>query len=371
MSDPLDAIEAKISSASRPNGEDKSKPAIELLGFRDMLVPNLTTKGLVKGIIDRETIVLIYGEPACGKTFLALDLGLSIAAGRDWFDRRTKQGRVVYVAAEAGTSIRNRVAAWAGENWDETSEIDFQAVVSPVDLCDPKVGDAGRLASAIGHKNADVVIVDTVSRAMAGGDENSPADMGLFVQTLDRLRAYLGCTVIAIHHIGKDASRGARGHSLLRCAVDTEISVERCDDQVSVATVTKQRDGPAGMEIAFRLPPVELGLDQDGTPVTSCVVDAADYIPAPKAKELKGQAKDALDILVRLVAEKGEPTEFGYRAVRLEAWQDAMKQSALFGEGAQFRNAWMRARGKLGDDGHVMFGEGYAWPTNQSNQLML
>jgi hypothetical protein len=192
--------------------------------------------------------------------------------------------------------------------------------------------------------------------------------MGAFVHVLDKLRDYLGCAVVAVHHIGKDASRGARGHSLLLCAVDTEVMVEKFD-QVSVATVTKQRDGPSGVEIAFRLDVVELGQDQDGDPVTSCVVETADYVPGPKAKELKGQGKAALDVLNQIVAEKGELTDQGFRAVRVEAWREAMERSALFGEGANFRNAWMRARDRLGDDEHVAFRDGYVWLTRQQEEM--
>ncbi len=151
------AIDAKL-VAARPNGEDRSEP--KLLSFGEMLEPDLSRKGLVKGIIDGRTIVLTHGE----------------------------------LAAEAGPSIGNRVAAWARERWDERNAIDFAAVVSPVDLCHLKDKEnlkrLGQLVAAIG--TADVVIIDTVSRALAGGDENSPDNMGVFVSALDRLRARLG-----------------------------------------------------------------------------------------------------------------------------------------------------------------------------------
>jgi hypothetical protein len=207
-----------------------------------------------------------------------------------------------------------------------------------------------------------------------GGDENSPADMGSFVNILDKMRAHLGCAVVAIHHIGKDASRGARGHSLLRCAVDTEIAVEKRDERVSVATVTKQRDMPGGAEIAFQLRQVALGVDQDGDPVTSCVVDPADYLPEKKSNAPTGQAKQALDVLNQVVAEKGTTVPFGdlaLRAVKVEEWREAMERSARFGDGARFRNAWMRAQGKLGEDGHVGFSEGYVWPAQPMDVVLL
>jgi hypothetical protein len=75
----------------------------------------------------------------------------------------------------------------------------------------------------------------------------------------------------------------------------------------------------------------------------------------------------ALDVLKAVVAEKGAPVQFGdlrVRGVKVEEWRAAMERNALFGEGAQFRNAWMRARSRLGDDGHVEFGEGYVCLAN-------
>ena len=235
---------------------------IEILAFADMLDPDLTDRSLVTGLLERETVVLIYGESGCGKTFLTLDLALHIAAGWGWFGMKVPLPcKVVYVAAEAGRSIKKRVAAWAGEyGLDVDAVVEFRAVVSPVDLCHSKTWDLDRLIEVIGQ--ADVVIIDTVSRALAGGNENAPDDMGAFVTALDAMRERLGCTVVAVHHVGKDASRGSLGHSALHCAVDTEVEVEKRDD-VSVATVKKQRDGPDGQEYAFRLKPVILGMDQN------------------------------------------------------------------------------------------------------------
>ena len=192
-----------------------------------MLESELKTKSMVKSQLDSTAIALIFGESGCGKTFFALDLALHIAGGLEWFGRRVTKGRVVYVATEAGRSIRNRVAAFAQEKASDQTEFDFVAVVSPIDLCHlgGKEDDVDRLIAAVG--SADLIVIDTVGRALAGGNENGPDDMGSFVTAIDRLREKLNCAVIAVHHVGKNASLGGRGHSLLHCAVDTEIRIER------------------------------------------------------------------------------------------------------------------------------------------------
>lgn len=348
---------------ARANGHNP----LEILSFADLQEPNLNTRSLVKGLLENTAIALIYGESGSGKTFLALDLALHIASGREWFGLAVTKGRVVYVAAEAGRSIRNRVAAFALQECGDQTEVDFAAVVSPVDLCHlGKSDDMARLIATIG--NAKVVVIDTVSRALAGGNENAPDDMGAFVTAMDHIRDKLGCAVIAVHHVGKDPSRGGRGHSLLHCAVDTEIEVERRDGGVSVATLTKQRDGPGGKQIAFKLIPVQLGRDQDNDPVTSCVVKASDWVPPPKAKIPTGQAKEALAVLNQAIAKSEEKVRAGdieVRAVTVDNWHENLEKSGLFGEGANFRVAWGRVRRSLSADGHVFIKDGFVWPARE------
>jgi hypothetical protein len=177
----LAAVEDEPEPATNGKSDPGTKNEVKLVPFRDLLAPDLMTKGLIKGLIDMDALAMVFGEPGCGKTFFAIDLALSVAEGRPFFGLKTKKARVVYIAAEAGKAIRNRVAAWATERWDEESDVDFQAIVTPVNLCDGKYRDARRIVEVVGDDNADLVIIDTVSRAMAGGDENSPEDMGTFI----------------------------------------------------------------------------------------------------------------------------------------------------------------------------------------------
>lgn len=99
--------------------------------------------------------------------------------------------------------------------------------------------------------------------------------MGAFVRNIDVIRAATEAHVMVIHHSGKDQARGARGHSLLRAATDTEIEVkriERDDGPVGgVLTVTKQRDMEGEFRRAFTLRSVPLGFGRNGKPVTSAI----------------------------------------------------------------------------------------------------
>ena len=101
----------------------------------------------------------------------------------------------------------------------------FAAIVSPVDLCTDDA-DLNKLITTIIACRlgmpVGLIVIDTLSRVMAGGNENAPEDMGALVRNIDRLRDETGGAVLLVHHSGKDLSRGARGHSLLRAATDTE-----------------------------------------------------------------------------------------------------------------------------------------------------
>ncbi|MGB1566484.1 MAG: AAA family ATPase, partial [Paracoccaceae bacterium] len=131
-----------------------------------------------------------------------------------------------------------------------------------------------------------LIVIDTLSRALAGGDENSSTDLGRMVKVSDAVVEQSGAHVSMVHHSGKDQSRGARGHSLLRASVSTEIELTKMDG-VSFATATKQRDQEPAEPFAFVLESMELGQDQDGDAVTTAVVRAASEEDAKEAKQKK------------------------------------------------------------------------------------
>jgi hypothetical protein len=290
------------------NGRDQGWREIELIDFADMHA-RLDTRPLIKGILEHEQISVTIGDPGSGKTFLNLDRDLHIALGRDWFEHPVQQGGVVYIAAEAGVSIFNRVVAFR-QHHGTSENVPFKAIITAIDLCHPD-GDLNRLIDLIGTAQFSVplalVEIDTISRAMFGGDENSSADMGALLRSLDALRDQLHCHVSAIHHFGKDSGRGPRGHSLLKAGVDTVVEIERNETtRVSSLKVVKQRDGEAGTHFAFRLHPVELGYDRAGDPVTSCIVMSADKTDAQKPLRLSPAQSRALDLLRDAINRHGE-----------------------------------------------------------------
>lgn len=280
----------------------------------------------MSGLLGNGTASVIYGEPNCGKTFFALELGLSVARGAPFFGREVMQGGVIYCALEGGYGAKNRIAAYVqhhGISKEDSARIPFGIVTSTLNLMDPE-GDVRSMIHAI-LDAADridepvrMVIVDTLSRAMPGGNENSPEDMTALVSNVDFIRQETQAHVMLIHHCGKDTAKGMRGHSSLRGAIDTEIEVSKQANgtgSMSIATVSKQRDLEVAGEFTFKLYPVELGKNDRGDPVTSCIVE--EYTPDPDVPAAKDKRKTidklrpsahlALRCLQNVLAANGEP----------------------------------------------------------------
>lgn len=264
------------------------------------LTPTLDDHSIVQQLLGKESLVAVYGPSNSGKSALTLDLAASVAMGSAFRGLRVKQSAVLYVCAEGAHGMKNRVFALK-----QTGRLSPNAalgvVPDSVDLCSSPV-DTSRIVTAClalqvktGHP-VRLIVIDTLARVMAGGDENSGADMGRLIANADSIKAQTDATVLLIHHSGKDGSKGARGHSSFRAALDTEISVEGANNP-RVVTVTKQRDLAPLEPFSFNLTPVTLGNNSYGEPVTAVVVEHSD---APTPKRLSGLGKNQSAALAAL-----------------------------------------------------------------------
>ena len=241
----------------------------------------------IKGMIPKASLIEIYGAPGCGKTFAALDIGMSIARGLPLFcDKKVRQGRVVYICAEAPSGFRNRILAYALHHNIPLTDISYFQIISDApDFLRPEKGHAKAVAVRIGR--ADIIFVDTLARTMPGGEESGSRDMGMVIAACQELHELTGATIVLIHHSGKNQDNGARGWSGLLGAVDAEIKVEKINNDHQL-TITKQKDGEAGAKFGFALNPVSLGTDEDGDPITSCVFEPSNVLISTKKQETFG-----------------------------------------------------------------------------------
>ena len=177
---------------------------------------------LIDETIQADGLTVIYGAPKSFKTFVALDMAMHLANGINWRGLETKPATVLYVCAEGAPGVGPRVRAWCNRHGGNIDRIGWVTVAPNLFAADGDTWHVGELAAEIG---AGLVIIDTLARAMPGGDENSAKDIGYVIANFDSIREQAGCALIAVHHTGKDAARGMRGSSSLQGAVDTSLEV--------------------------------------------------------------------------------------------------------------------------------------------------
>lgn len=256
-----------------------TEPRFKLLNGGDLRALTRLT-WCVRGVLPAVGLAAVYGPSGSGKTFLGLDMAAAIALGRTWFGHAVKPTPVVYVVLEGEAGFIQRVAAWESNNERELPD-NLHVVLQPFKLTAAQ--DVRDLAAVV--PVGAVVILDTLNRAAPTADENSSKDMGSILEGTNRLQRLTQGLVVFVHHPGKAASKGMRGHSSLFAAMDAVVEVS-CKGGRREWKVAKSKDGPDGDSHSFTLKEVALGIDEDGEAMTSCVVEPEDT-PAESVRGFK------------------------------------------------------------------------------------
>lgn len=234
----------------------------------------------INKILPKRGFGVLYGASGSFKSFIALDLALSIAHGAPWRGLPVEQAPAVYIAGEGAYGVGSRVLAWEQHRKGESLSAGFWLAPVAANLLDPAfvrlVADRLKALPA----PPELILVDTLARSFGAGNENDARDMNMFVAACDYLGAELKAFVLAVHHTGKDSERGARGSSVLKAACDLEISVtRRGESDLADFRITKMKEGEDGFELALEVKRVEVVLPATGEVATSRIPVA---IEAPK-----------------------------------------------------------------------------------------
>lgn len=306
--------------------------------FEDLTVEQLARPALVKGLLPQTCLAMLYGPAHSGKSFLALHLALSVGRGQSFLGRKARLGHVVYIASENPGSVLFRLAGIRHHQKIDRAEI--TVIDGALRLLDRKlVGDLIRQLREIRKISGSLaaVVIDTVAQAMPGEDENASAAMGGFVEACQRIQRELDTCVLVVHHSGKDVKKGPRGHSLLHAAVDVELQIQVTpNDLRGMVTVTKSRDGEVGRPVAFQLVQIEIGRDEDGEAITTCMVEPSSASASSGGKQegrkrLGKNQKIALEALRDAQEQHGMQhgeAATGSRAVTKEDWRRAFTERA-------------------------------------------
>jgi putative DNA primase/helicase len=303
----FDVLADLLESAKEPA---KPEPRYKLLTAAEM-VAQPPHPHIIKRTIPAGSVGAFVGATGSAKSFLVLHALNAIAEGEPWFELRTMPRVVLYIGLEGAAGIANRVRALRATGHDCEN---LRFMVTALDIRDKD--DRSDLIETIraSGTNPAVIAIDTLARSSPGADENSGQDMGQIIAALSEVQHQLGATVIAVHHTGKDSTKGPRGHSSLLAALDFAIEVRR-DGDVREWQLIKAKDAADGEIHPFSLRVVGLGEDEDGDEITSCVVHELDADDTPQQR--------------RPVAPSGGNQRLAWLAVT-----DLIKASQEFGKGA-------------------------------------
>ncbi len=369
MGHDLSAIAAQVRAraaqeeAEYGTGEDEhgnvNPRGLRLIPLDELLAEPRPTDWLIRPHLERGCLACLFGASGTMKSFIAIDMGLSIAAGLPWHGCRIKQGPVVYVAGEGFGGLAKRIQVWTRQH-DVPHTIPFHVSERAVAVLDPdSLAEAEEAIDALagGIGNPALVIVDTVARNFGPGDENSTRDMSAFVAGLDAIKSRYGCTVLAVHHTGLTAHERGRGSYALHAGLDYEFRLEAQGD-IRILSATKVKDHEPPVDVAFMPEIVSTGWvePETGADITSVVLNRTD-LPGKKERALAGAKRIALEALRACIDENGQAHIKDWRA---EAYGRGITPSE---EADAKKKAFRRAVDQLHDMGLVETASDFWWPS--------
>lgn len=281
---------------------------------------------LIRDLLPANGIGLLIGASGGGKTFLTLYLLAMISQGRDFLGMSSRKTPVIYLGLEGGSGIKNRMLA-IQKYYNLTPDSNFSFVLeSGFNLANESscIEFAQDAVKKIGK--GCVICIDTLNQASAGTDENSGKDMGLIIQGLQTIQAITGGLVLAVHHLGKDRSKGARGHSSLYAACDVVLAATKSSTGEEGWLSTSAQNGGKSKDALpvskpYKLSQVELDTKTpEGHIVASAVAILG--VGGAKGNGLTGRAKEAENAYIKCLNNgKGEFTSGKFLGISQTDWK--------------------------------------------------
>jgi putative DNA primase/helicase len=287
---------------------------------------------IIQDLLTAEKVSVVYGASNSGKTFWVISMAAAIVENKPFHGRLVDGGAVVYIAAESPGGVKDRMKAYRKHFGSQLNNLymvsvplnfhdDPSAAVKMVTLCNEIESQSGQ--------SVRLVIGDTLARMSAGANENSGEDMGPVMAQFDIVTRETGAAVLVIHHSGKDQAKGSRGWSGIQAHIDTEFEV--IDDKgVKSATVTKQRDGPKGFSLYFKLHVIEVGIGKFGDMKTTCVAipdeETQKNDPNKKPDKESIKMKEEKDLFEAAWIASGCEMEDGFPFFTVSSFREYLRQ---------------------------------------------
>lgn len=302
----------QIIAAAMPSAPVQAAGRFRFLDIDD--IENLSPpEWLIDNIITVNGLSVLWGKSGDMKSFVALDMALCIATGRDWHGITTKPGLAIYVAAEGSYGLARRAVGWRRTRGRDLPKPQFKIVPHTISMVS---GDADQLIQQIMElpTKTTFIVIDTLARTFGAGDENKQADMNAYVSATDRLREATGAHVMIVHHTGVHADKRERGSNVLRGAADTMMKVQRTGERLAIINAApegKQKDAEEFKTIRLRAAKATFQTNETEQSTLILNLDEDQSEPKPKASE-EGESKLGKNqaAVLKLLAEASRPMAF-------------------------------------------------------------
>lgn len=335
------------------------------LSIGDLYSMTGPTDWLVKPYLDKGSLAMVFGQSGTLKSFVAIDIGLSIATGSDWHGNPVGQGTVFYICGEGLNGIARRLRAWELHNGISLDHVSFFVSSRSAQFLDE--ASAMEVVTAVDelcdqHGKPVFVIIDTLNRNFGPGDESNTADMTSFVHVIDKcLRIPYGCTALIIHHTGHNEQHRARGAYALHAALDWEYQANR-DSKILELKNIKSKDFENLPPICLKSEIITLDWkEDDGEAMTSLILRSTTE-PFRKKGSLTGANKIAYDSLLEGIKDNGG------ESIHVETWRAAAYQANISesNKADSKQKAFKRAQEYLQREGMIETKNDYWKPTQDT-----
>jgi hypothetical protein len=247
------------------------------------------SRWLVEGLWGGRSVGVIGGAPKSAKTWLGLDLALSVATGTACLGQYAvpEPGPVlVYLAEDALPVVRQRVAGMARHRGIDLAGIEMHVITAPVLRLD-RDPDRTRLWETTRRLRPRLLVLDPLVR-LHGIDENHAGEVAQLLAYFRGLQRQLDVAVLLVHHPRKSAAGGAAGQGLrgsgdIHAFGDSNLYLRRAQEHLVLST--EHRAAPAS-------PPVQLALVTTAAETTHLEV-----IAEPQDGKRRGLEQRVLELL--------------------------------------------------------------------------
>ncbi len=212
---------------------------------------------LIRSLWGRAAVGIIGGAPKCCKSWLGLDMAVSVASGTPCMDRYSVdcQGPVlVFLAEDALPNVRARVDAICQHRRLDVEKLDLHVITASVLRLDLQ-GDQRRLAAAVKKYKPRLLLLDPLVR-LHRLDENSASEISGLLGYLRQLQRWGDVAVVLVHHASKkqraQPGQALRGSSDLHAFGDSNAYLARRGDHLLLTLEHRAAVAPAPIELVLK-----------------------------------------------------------------------------------------------------------------------